>query len=120
MGDKGKAAISTLTKAGKIISWNESAGEEYLLKTLKGSSEISASISPAFSGLRMRQIRKNGQRYLILFNESETSFQGTVNWKVVEEGTMIDMESGASQIWNPQNELSLAPHACIALSAADK
>ncbi|MBT3296291.1 MAG: hypothetical protein HN919_08910 [Verrucomicrobia bacterium] len=111
-----EAAVAQLTASGRSVVWSPDEGEASLLESIRKKRDPRVSVSPACPELRIREVRKDGCDYLVVFNEGETPFAGKLEWRAATSGVRVDMDSGEALEWNSDVEVSLAPHGCMAIS----
>ena len=114
-GAEAEAAVAQLAASGRAVAWSPDEGEASLLESIRAKTESRVSVSPACPGLRIREVRKDGCDYLLVFNEGETPFSGQVDWSGASTGIQVDMDTGAMLNWNSGGDVSLAPHGCIVM-----
>ena len=116
VGPEAEAAIAQLTKIGRAVNWSPNDGALSLLQTITQKATPPISVTPPCPDLRIRQIKKEGLDYCIVFNEGETFFQGQLQIQDAKPGTQMNMETGETLPWSPDTKLNIAPHGCIALA----
>jgi len=114
-GSKAEAEIAQLAETDQIITWRPDDGAHSLLQRISRIIPASVSVTPACPGLRIRRVRKEGNDYLIVFNEGESSFRGQLHAEQENSGSRIDMDTGETLPWNSSTEVHLKPHDCIVL-----
>ncbi|MFC1601329.1 hypothetical protein ACFL34_03175 [Candidatus Sumerlaeota bacterium] len=116
IGVNAEGALSQLAASGRAVMWNTDDGESSLLQHIKQTAPPRVSVEPAYQGLRVRHIRKEGCDYLIVFNEGEMCFEGRFDRASATTGYQVDMDTGQALDWNPGTEVSLAPHGCMVIA----
>ncbi len=116
VGPKAEAAIAQLTETGRAVSWSPNDGSLSLLQAIAQKVTPPISASPACPGLRIRQVKKEGRDYLVVFNEGESVFQGQLQIQRAKPGTQMNMETGEALPWRPNTKLNIAPHGCIVIA----
>ena len=115
-GPKAESVIAQLIESGQAVEWSVQDGATTLLQSIALKTPSSISATPACPGLRMRWVRKDGNYYLAVFNEGESTFQGNLHAKNVTSGTWVDMDTGKALPWNPNTEVKMEPHDCAILT----
>ncbi|MDE0838182.1 MAG: hypothetical protein OSB41_03920 [Kiritimatiellae bacterium] len=114
-GAEAEAVVAQLAASGRAVAWRPDEGEASLLESIRAKTEPRVSVSPACPGVRIREIRKDGCDYLLVFNEGETPFSGQLEWRGASTAIQIDMDTGETLDWHSVGDVSLAPHGCIVM-----
>ena len=112
-GADAEGAIAQLTAAGRAVAWSPGEGEASLLESIRERTAPRVSVSPACPGLRIREVRKDGCDYLVVFNEGETPFAGKLDWCGSTSGVLTDMVTGETLEWHSGVGVSVASHGCV-------
>jgi hypothetical protein len=115
VGPEAEAAIVRLTAAGRVVNWRPNDGAQPLLQAIAQKVTQQISANPPCPDLRIRQVRKEGHTYCIVFNEGETRFQGKLQITHAKSGTKIEMETSQALPWRSNDNLDIAAHGCVAL-----
>jgi hypothetical protein len=115
VGAEAESTIAQLAEYGRTVNWSCGDGERSLLQSIARTAPSPVSVTPACSGLRIRQVRKEGCDYLIVFNEGDEPFHGQIHLERASYGRLIDMATCKARSWSPGTEVQLKPHDCIAL-----
>ena len=67
--EKAKPAIDVLTKAGRVIRWNNEMADSQLIEAIDKLVVPDVQVSPDTADLRVRHVQKGGTDYYLLFNE---------------------------------------------------
>jgi hypothetical protein len=118
MGEEAEKTIARLARAGRVIHWSPAEGKASLLQGIARTAPAPVSVEPACPGLRLRNVRKEGCDYLIVFNEGDVPFQGRILLETSISGIQVDMDSGNTSAWSPATAVHVDPHACIVLAWA--
>jgi hypothetical protein len=112
LGGEAEAVIGRLDDAARVLCWSPSEGADALLQAIAKQVPSTMSVTPAHPGLRMRRVRKEGDDYLILFNEGQSPFRGSIRVDGAISGTMVDMDGDETSAWENSRELTMEAHAC--------
>ncbi len=115
VGPQAEAAIAHLTEIGRAVTWRPNDGAPSLLRAIAQKATPPIAANPPCPGLRIRQVKKEGRDYCVVFNEGETHFEGQCQISLAHDGTTMNMETGETRPWNPDTILSIAPHGCVVL-----
>ncbi len=116
VGDKAEQALAQLAEDGRCVRWSPGEGGDSLLKHITLAGPTRVSVSPACPGLRVRQVRKEGHDYLIVFNEGEIPFLGRLDWCASATGFQVDIDTGQTVAWSRDTEVALVPHGCMVIA----
>lgn len=108
LGDKAEEVLSLLRKVGRLIEWNDEDGPDKLIEHLPKA----ASLSPPASELRVRRVFKDSRHYLIVFNEGENRYIGTITAPDLCKGSLIQLDSEEVNTWHNGQEIVLDSHDC--------
>jgi hypothetical protein len=111
-----EALVAQLLETGRAINWSPEDGAPSLLQAIAQKAAARMATIPHCPGLRIRQIKKEGYHYCVVFNEGETLFQGQLQIQSARPGNQIDMDTDEVSPWNSSTELNLAPHGCVVLA----
>ncbi|MBZ0258229.1 hypothetical protein K8I31_19340, partial [bacterium] len=100
--------IQTLQNAGRIIQWKDDAAA--LLSSLNKLTQPDAATSPHTDDLRARHVVKDGRDCYLLFNEGDKKMKTTVQFAAKGNAKLLDIHTGKSQDFDPNNELAFEPH----------
>jgi hypothetical protein len=114
-GKEAEAAVAELLESGHAVQWNPEDGPSPLLQVIAQKAGPLISVVPPSPGLRIRQVRKEGGHYVVVFNEGETSFRGKLNIPSAKAGSQIEMDTQKASAWNPDTELKIGPHECVVI-----
>ncbi|MBZ0301670.1 MAG: hypothetical protein K8J31_18125, partial [Anaerolineae bacterium] len=84
--------IATLEAAGRLVRWTEDAAS--CLEALRRSVPAALQVDPPSPGLRVRQVRKAGLDWLILFNEGAAPVDAAIKLRSGGAGDLIDPMTG--------------------------
>jgi len=108
--EKAQEAIDTLTKAVRVIRWNETMKPETLLGAVDKLIRPDVQVSPAAPDLRVRHVRKLGTDYYLLFNEGESHLRVQLRLAAHGRWTLLDPTTGDQRLVTSNEPLSLARH----------
>ncbi len=114
--EKALEAIDTLTKAGRVIRWNETMKLGALVDAIDELIRPDVQVSPAAPDLRVRHVRKPGTDYYLLFNEGERDINMRLTLAAQGERTLLDPVTGQSRPVAGGDAVPLARHAMRALA----
>ncbi len=115
VGPEAQAAIAKLIAADWAVTWRPDDGAQSLLEAIAQKVPPRITVNPPCPDLRIRQVRKESHTYCIVFNEGDTRFQGKLQIANAEPGTQIQMETGQTLPWRPNDCLDIGAHGCVVL-----
>ena len=105
------AAIEILTKAGRIIRWNQGMSAAELVRAIDSLVQPDVRVSPEAPDLRVRHVRKGEKDYYLLFNEGERDLEVSLKLSALGPRTLLNPETGAHTILPSNRPVKLARHA---------
>jgi alpha-L-rhamnosidase len=104
-------AIETLTKAGRIIRWNEGLIAARFVAAIDQQVPIDVQVSPAAADLRVRHVRKAGKDYYLLFNEGQQGLEVSLKLSTAGKRTLLDPVTARGEAIAVDGRVKLAKHA---------
>jgi len=108
---KAQSAIDTLTKAGRIIRWDQGIGDAEFVAQIDRLIPPDVRIAPAAPDLRVRHVRKSGVDYYLLFNESAGELELRLNLSIKGRQALLDPVGGSQTALPGDSPVRLAGHA---------
>lgn len=115
---KAKPAIDALSKAGRIIRWNESTAAAELVARIDKLIAPDVQATPASPNLRVRHVRKASIDYYLLFNEGTGDLECRLTLFAKGERTMLDPIDGRGEPVADESPVRLAGHTMKVLAVA--
>jgi hypothetical protein len=116
---KAQKQINQLSRAGRVIFWNEKQGENTLLKALDKLVSRDIVISPPDKNIRIRHVLKNGYHCYLIFNEGEAEVKITTHINIPGNRFLLEIESGEIEKFSPSDALLFPAHRIAVLVVGD-
>jgi hypothetical protein len=115
---KAKPAIDTLTKAGRIIRWNESMAAGEFVSQIDKLCTPDVQATPASPNLRVRHVHKGNMDYYLLFNEGAGDLECRLTLSAKGRHVLLDPVGGPGEPVASEGPLHFAGHAMQVLAVA--
>lgn len=119
--DRAQAAIETLRRAGRVLVWQPGTANlslpgatlinepQQLIASLDQLAPSEFSIAPSHPDLRCRYLSKNGDSFLILFNEGPENVTFSIQASANEKPVWIDLFAGHAEPVDTGAQMELSP-----------